>query len=168
MRGKPRYIAASAEGHLDGHLTALMQQYLAGRPGAFRDLYRAIGSNLRVYINELCGKDGQLARRVLKQTFLTIHQTRSSYQAGSDPMQWFRAIADRCFQEHSTACDAPPTARRVRRARRRADPWVAKQPGTLLGRLCQLWRCRIAIGPAEGLAPRPDQGATRRPRLVPT
>lgn len=166
MRSTTGYTLASVDRTSDRYLVALMQDYLTGEPGAFRELYREVGPTLYSYLNELCNGEERLAQHLLKQTFLEIHNTRTSYCEGNAPMHWFRAIAERCFQEHTSAL---AHGRTVGERRRTLFDWIR-----------QLWRRRgatPAANQADGrsdagsdtlYSARPDHSSTQLPRLAPT
>jgi len=159
MRVVQRYPSTGAQAAPDPYLVALMQGYLADQPGAFRALYRAVGPDLHSYLEHLCGPDQRQARHLLKQTFLAIHQNRSSYPAGTDPMPWFRALARECVDADSSL-------------RRGATRVVAEPAPRLLDRVRQVWRRRDPATADRHLESepslRPDHSSTRIPRLVPT
>jgi RNA polymerase sigma-70 factor (ECF subfamily) len=76
-----------------------MQRYCEGDLEAFDELYAAVAPRLIGFLRMLL-RDEVTAEEVLQQTFLKLHNARSLYEPGADPLAWLYAIAHRtCIDE---------------------------------------------------------------------
>ena len=80
-------------GHPDTPAAALMARYCDGEPAAFLPLYDLLAPDV---FDRLLDRTGDKARAevLLQRTFLQLHQRRSSYVRGADPLPWAIAIAE--------------------------------------------------------------------------
>ena len=94
-----------------------MEQYCGGDAAAFRKLYDHAAPRLLNYLHQMIG-DRVTAEDLLQQTFVKVHQSRSAYVKGADPMPWLYTIA------HRTALDELRRRGRTTRGKRglQADP----------------------------------------------
>jgi len=77
----------------------VMTRYCAGEPAAFHRLYALLAPRILAY---LCGLIGEkaTAEDLLQQTFLKVHEARSAYVRGANPIPWVYTIAHRtCLDE---------------------------------------------------------------------
>lgn len=74
----------------------LMAAYCDGSETAFRELYALAAPRLLAYLVCLA-RERATAEEILQQTFIKLHQSRSSYVRGADPMPWLYTIAHRTF-----------------------------------------------------------------------
>jgi RNA polymerase sigma-70 factor, ECF subfamily len=74
----------------------LMARYCDGDPAAFHALYALVAGKVLGYLVGLTN-DRVLAEDLLQQTFLKVHQARSSYVRGANPVPWIYTIAHRTF-----------------------------------------------------------------------
>jgi RNA polymerase sigma-70 factor (ECF subfamily) len=74
----------------------LMNRYVDGDAGAFRELYSLMAPRLVAYLQRMCGERAT-AEDLLQQTFLKVHGARSAYVRDADPVPWMFAIARRTF-----------------------------------------------------------------------
>jgi len=86
--------------------TQLMERYVDGDAGAFRELYQLLAPRLYGYLVRMA-RDRAVADDLLQLTFLKVHRARSAYVRGADPVPWIYAIAHRTFLDE---------ARRLQRA----------------------------------------------------
>jgi RNA polymerase sigma-70 factor (ECF subfamily) len=82
----------------DEEHAGLMGRYCDGEASAFHRLYALLAPRILGYLISLTG-DRALAEDLLQQTFLKVHQSRSSYVRGANPVPWIYTIA------HRTALD---------------------------------------------------------------
>jgi RNA polymerase sigma-70 factor (ECF subfamily) len=76
-----------------------MKRYCDGDLEAFEELYAAVAPRLLGFLRMLL-RDEVTAEEVLQQTFLKLHNARSRYEPGADPLAWLYAIAHRtCIDE---------------------------------------------------------------------
>lgn len=73
---------------------ALMQAYVAGDPGAFQRLFRALAPSVHAFFARTVG-DGAAADDLLQTTFLKLHGARSSWRPGDPLRPWVFTIAAR-------------------------------------------------------------------------
>jgi RNA polymerase sigma-70 factor (ECF subfamily) len=101
-------------------LAPIMARYCAGEARAFQELYAALAPRILAYLTGLAG-DKATAEDLLQQTFMKLHQSRSAYVKGANPVPWAYTIA------HRTALDE---LRRRKRARVRvsADGELPHEP----------------------------------------
>jgi RNA polymerase sigma factor (sigma-70 family) len=84
---------------LDRDEAQLMNRYCDGDASAFRLLYALLAPRILGYLVALIG-DRPLAEDLLQQTFLKLHQSRSSYVRNANPIPWIYTIAHRtCLDE---------------------------------------------------------------------
>lgn len=77
----------------------VMTRYCAGEPAAFHRLYALLAPRILAY---LCGLIGEkaTAEDLLQQTFLKVHEARTAYVRGANPIPWIYTIAHRtCLDE---------------------------------------------------------------------
>ncbi len=89
-------------GHHDASAAALMTRYCDGEPAAFLPLYDLMAPNLFGRLLDRTA-DQTRAESLLHETFLELHERRSAYVRGADPLPWAMAIA-----EHVAARAVPP------------------------------------------------------------
>ena len=83
----------------DGRMAALMARYCAGEITAFHELYGALAPRILGYLTGLAG-DRPTAEDLLQQTFMKLHEARSAYVKGANPVPWLYTIAHRtCLDE---------------------------------------------------------------------
>jgi DNA-directed RNA polymerase specialized sigma24 family protein len=75
-------------------LVALMRGYCRGERDAFDQLYSRVAPSLFAELVALCG-DARRSEALLERTFLVLHECRSSYVEGADPLPWIFLIARR-------------------------------------------------------------------------
>jgi len=75
-----------------GTLSALMLGYCRGESQAFEGLYGQLAPSVFATLIEWT-LDRQRAEALLDRTFQTLHQSRSSYVEGADPVPWLHEIA---------------------------------------------------------------------------
>ena len=73
---------------------ALMEAYVAGDPGAFQRLFRALAPSLHAFFARTVG-DGSAAEDLLQTTFLKLHGARGSWRRGERLRPWVFTIAAR-------------------------------------------------------------------------
>jgi len=80
-------------------LAALMSLYCDGEAKAFHDIYASLAPRILAYLTGLIG-DRATAEDLLQQTFMKLHQGRSTYVRGANPVPWLYTIAHRtCLDE---------------------------------------------------------------------
>jgi len=83
----------------DGRMAALMQRYCGGDIAAFHELYAALAPRILGYLTGLAG-DRPTAEDLVQQTFMKLHEARSAYVKGANPVPWLYTIAHRtCLDE---------------------------------------------------------------------
>ena len=83
----------------DGRMAGLMERYCGGDIAAFHELYAALSPRILGYLTGLAG-DGATAEDLLQQTFMKLHEARSAYVKGANPVPWLYTIAHRtCLDE---------------------------------------------------------------------
>jgi RNA polymerase sigma-70 factor (ECF subfamily) len=88
---------ADAEAALRG--AALLGRYCDGEAAAFHELYEWLAPRLLGYLTNLCSEP-TTAEDLLQLTFLKLHQARSVYVRGANPIPWIYTIAHRtCLDE---------------------------------------------------------------------
>jgi RNA polymerase sigma-70 factor (ECF subfamily) len=76
-----------------------MARYCRGDAAAFHRLYALLAPRILAYLTGLLG-DRAAAEDVLQLTFLKVHEARSSYVLGANPIPWIYTIAHRtCLDE---------------------------------------------------------------------
>jgi RNA polymerase sigma-70 factor (ECF subfamily) len=82
-----------------GDVVELMGRYCDGEVAAFHALYAAVAPRLLGYLIGLVGERAA-AEDLLQQTFMKVHEARSVYVRGADPVPWLYTIAHRtCLDE---------------------------------------------------------------------
>jgi RNA polymerase sigma-70 factor (ECF subfamily) len=76
-----------------------MTGYLAGRIEAFDGLYAALAPRIRSYLLGQC-RDASLADDLVQETFMQLHRSRRTYEAGRPVTPWVFAIARHVFLMH--------------------------------------------------------------------
>src|ERR1044071_7505160 len=80
-------------------MAVLMGRYCAGDVAAFHELYAALAPRILGYLTGLAG-DRATAEDLLQQTFMKLHEARSAYVKGANPVPWLYTIAHRtCLDE---------------------------------------------------------------------
>jgi RNA polymerase sigma factor (sigma-70 family) len=83
----------------DGRLAALMARYCGGEVAAFHELYATLSPRILGYLIGLSG-DRATAEDLLQHTFMKLHEARSTYVKGANPIPWLYTIAHRtCLDE---------------------------------------------------------------------
>jgi RNA polymerase sigma-70 factor (ECF subfamily) len=83
----------------DGRMAALMERYCGGEIAAFHELYAALAPRILGYLTGLAG-DRPTAEDLVQQTFMKLHEARSAYVKGANPVPWLYTIAHRtCLDE---------------------------------------------------------------------
>jgi RNA polymerase sigma-70 factor, ECF subfamily len=77
----------------------VMSRYCAGDRAAFQRLYALLSPRILAYLWGLI-REKATAEDLLQQTFLKVHEARSSYVLGANPIPWIYTIAHRtCLDE---------------------------------------------------------------------
>src|SRR5207237_5684964 len=74
----------------------LMARYCDGDAAAFAQLYVKVAPRLLGYLMGLIGERAA-AEDLLQHTFMKLHEARSAYVRGADPLPWLYTIAHRTF-----------------------------------------------------------------------
>ena len=83
----------------DARMAALMERYCGGEIAAFHELYAALAPRILGYLTGLAG-DRATAEDLLQHTFMKLHEARSAYVRGANPVPWLYTIAHRtCLDE---------------------------------------------------------------------
>jgi RNA polymerase sigma factor (sigma-70 family) len=92
----------SAAGGGDGgaaEMAVLMGRYCDGDAKAFQEIYTSLAPRILGYLTGFV-RDRATAEDLLQQTFLKLHQGRSAYVRGANPVPWLYTIAHRtCLDE---------------------------------------------------------------------
>jgi RNA polymerase sigma factor (sigma-70 family) len=72
----------------------VMARYCRGDAAAFHRLYAMLAPRILAYLTGLLG-DKAAAEDALQLTFLKVHEARSSYVIGANPIPWIYTIAHR-------------------------------------------------------------------------
>jgi DNA-directed RNA polymerase specialized sigma24 family protein len=80
-------------GNQDTSPAGLMARYCAGEAAAFWPLYELLAPDLFAHLLDRTG-DRARAEALLERTFLELHEGRSSYVRGADPLPWAMTIAE--------------------------------------------------------------------------
>ncbi len=94
-----------------------MARYCDGELEAFLRLYQITAPRILTYLATLTS-DAVLARDLLQETFLRLHERRSHYVRGANPAPWISTLAHACFLHRQ---------KRLRAARRRDQKQERKQ-----------------------------------------
>jgi RNA polymerase sigma-70 factor (ECF subfamily) len=77
----------------------VMARYCGGEVAAFHRLYVLLSPRILAYLRSLIG-DHAAAEDLLQVTFLKVHEARSTYVRGANPIPWIYTIAHRtCLDE---------------------------------------------------------------------
>src|SRR6478609_4193497 len=77
----------------------VMGRYCAGEQAAFHVLYQRLAPKIMAYLWGMIG-DRAAAQDLVQQTFLKVHEARSAYVRGANPIPWIYTIAHRtCLDE---------------------------------------------------------------------
>jgi RNA polymerase sigma-70 factor (ECF subfamily) len=77
----------------------VMARYCRGDAAAFHRLYALLAPRILAYLTGLLG-DRAAAEDMLQLTFLKVHEARSTYVLGANPIPWIYTIAHRtCLDE---------------------------------------------------------------------
>jgi RNA polymerase sigma-70 factor, ECF subfamily len=95
----------------------VMARYCRGDAAAFHRLYALLAARILAYLKGLLG-DSAAAEDALQLTFLKVHEARSSYVLGANPIPWIYTIA------HRTALDE---IRKRKRSRVKLSPGKADE-----------------------------------------
>jgi RNA polymerase sigma-70 factor (ECF subfamily) len=80
-------------------MATLMARYCGGEVAAFHELYAALAPRILGYLTGLAG-DRTTAEDLLQHTFMKLHEARSAYVRGANPVPWVYTIAHRtCLDE---------------------------------------------------------------------
>lgn len=96
-----------------------MSRYAEGDARAFETVFSAIGARIYKFLRRLSGSD-ELARDLLQETLLRMHQARGAFRSGSAVLPWAYTIARNVFLDSA----------RARRRRPRGVP--LEEPGNEL------------------------------------
>jgi DNA-directed RNA polymerase specialized sigma24 family protein len=72
---------------------ALMARYCDGESAAFSTLYELMAPDLLARLLDRTA-DRRRAEALLQQTFLELHERRSAFVRGADPLPWVMTIAE--------------------------------------------------------------------------
>jgi RNA polymerase sigma-70 factor (ECF subfamily) len=72
----------------------VMARYCSGDGAAFHRLYELLAARILAYLTGLVG-DRATAEDLLQLTFLKVHEARSTYVRGANPIPWIYTIAHR-------------------------------------------------------------------------
>jgi RNA polymerase sigma-70 factor (ECF subfamily) len=100
---RPAPVYQQAERTMTGEPDAqqaaeVMARYCRGDAAAFQRLYELLAARILAYLTGLLG-DRATAEDLLQLTFLKVHEARSTYVLGANPIPWIYTIA------HRTALD---------------------------------------------------------------
>jgi RNA polymerase sigma-70 factor (ECF subfamily) len=77
----------------------IMARYCQGEQAAFHLLYARLAPKIMAYLWGMIG-DRAAAQDLVQQTFLKVHEARSAYVRGANPIPWIYTIAHRtCLDE---------------------------------------------------------------------
>jgi RNA polymerase sigma-70 factor (ECF subfamily) len=80
-------------------LCDVMARYCGGEQAAFHILYARLAPKIMAYLWGMIG-DRAAAQDLVQQTFLKVHEARSAYVRGANPIPWIYTIAHRtCLDE---------------------------------------------------------------------
>jgi len=87
------------DGAGSAEMAALMERYCAGDASAFQAIYAALAPRILGYLIGLA-RERATAEDLLQLTFMKLHQARSAYVRGANPVPWVYTIAHRtCLDE---------------------------------------------------------------------
>ena len=96
-------------------------RYCRGDAAAFQRLYALLAARILAYLTGLLG-DKAAAEDALQLTFLKVHEARSSYVMGANPVPWIYTIA------HRTALDEIRKRKRSRVRLNKEGEGAAAEP----------------------------------------
>jgi len=99
----------------------VMARYCRGDAAAFQRLYALLAARILAYLTGLLG-DKAAAEDALQLTFLKVHEARSSYVMGANPVPWIYTIA------HRTALDEIRKRKRSRVRLNKANDGAPAEP----------------------------------------
>jgi RNA polymerase sigma-70 factor (ECF subfamily) len=73
-----------------------MDRYAEGDDSAFGAVFAAVGPRILRFLRRLCGRD-ELARDLLQETLLRMHQARGAFREGAAVLPWSYTIARNVF-----------------------------------------------------------------------
>jgi DNA-directed RNA polymerase specialized sigma24 family protein len=73
-----------------------MARYCGGELAAFLRLYQITAPRILTYLATLTADPG-LAKELLQETFLRLHEHRNQYVRGANPVPWISTLAHACF-----------------------------------------------------------------------
>jgi RNA polymerase sigma-70 factor (ECF subfamily) len=79
-----------------------MERYADGDDAAFPEVFAGIGQRLLRFLRRLCGTD-ELARDLLQETLLRMHQARGAFRRGAAVLPWSYTIARNVFIDSARA-----------------------------------------------------------------
>jgi DNA-directed RNA polymerase specialized sigma24 family protein len=82
-----------------------MARYCDGELGAFLRLYEGTAPRILTYLATLTA-DAGLARELLQETFLRLHENRARYVRGANPGPWISTLAHACFLQRQKSLRA--------------------------------------------------------------
>jgi DNA-directed RNA polymerase specialized sigma24 family protein len=88
-----------------------MARYCDGELGAFLRLYESTAPRILTYLATLTA-DATLARELLQETFLRLHENRARYVRGANPVPWISTLAHACFLQRQKTLRASGRADR--------------------------------------------------------
>jgi RNA polymerase sigma-70 factor (ECF subfamily) len=77
-----------------------MARYCGGDAAAFHRLYALVAPRILAYLTGLLGEKAA-AEDMMQLTFLKVHEARSSYVIGANPIPWIYTIAHRTFLDEA-------------------------------------------------------------------
>jgi DNA-directed RNA polymerase specialized sigma24 family protein len=98
-----------------------MARYCKGELAAFLRLYHLTAPRILTYLATLTS-DAALARELLQETYLRLHEHRGHYVRGANPVPWISTLAHACFLHQQKR------ARATRRLERRAPAVAVPAP----------------------------------------
>jgi RNA polymerase sigma factor (sigma-70 family) len=93
--GEPMAIEAEAR-----EAAEVMARYCRGDAAAFHRLYELVAPRILAYLTGLLGEKAA-AEDMLQLTFLKVHEARSTYVIGANPIPWIYTIAHRTFLDEA-------------------------------------------------------------------
>jgi RNA polymerase sigma factor (sigma-70 family) len=83
----------------DDKFAEIMARYCDGEARAFEELYAGLAPRILGYLTAMVG-DKATAEDILQHTFMKLHQGRTAYVRGANPVPWLYTIAHRtCIDE---------------------------------------------------------------------
>ena len=122
----------------------IMGRYCRGDAAAFQRLYALLAPRLLAYLFGLL-RDKAAAEDILQATFLKVHEARSTYVMGANPIPWMYTIA------HRTCLDEIRKRKRNRVQLTKDGTLLAEPAADLTG---------VPVEAGQDEAARPDPAAT--------